>query len=126
MFYSIAKRGGRSKGWAYRVWASSFCAVLADKTPVGTVFIASAIPHRFRSLPRTLDAQIGTTALELLTPQPVPPEAVLAVLTNDLASHDAEDFALVLDDYHLITADPIHRGMTYLLEHLPPQMHLLL
>ncbi len=76
---------------------------------------------------QTLDAQIGTTALAMLhTPQPPSPEAVLAVLTNDLASHDAGDFAFVLDDYHVITADPIHRGMTFLLEHLPPQMHLIL
>ena len=32
----------------------------------------------------------------------------------------------MLDDYHVITADPIHRGMTFLLEHLPPQLHLIL
>ena len=75
---------------------------------------------------QTLDAQVGTTALELLGQQPAPPEAVLAVLINDLMSREAEDFALVLDDYHFITADPIQRGMTYLVEHLPPQMHLLL
>jgi len=34
--------------------------------------------------------------------------------------------ALVLDDYHLITAPPIHRAVTYLLDHLPPQLHLVL
>ena len=35
---------------------------------------------------QTLDAQLGTTALALLhTPQPPAPEAVLAVLTNELA-----------------------------------------
>jgi ATP/maltotriose-dependent transcriptional regulator MalT len=60
----------------------------------------------------------------LHTPQPPAPEAVLAVMTNDLTSRDAGDFALVLDDYHVITAEPIHRGMAFLLEHLPPQMHL--
>ncbi len=76
---------------------------------------------------QTLDAQIGTTALAMLhTPQPPPPETVLAVLTNDLVSRDPGDVALVLDDYHVITADPIHRGITFLLERLPPQMHLLL
>ena len=76
---------------------------------------------------QTLDAHIGTTALALLhTPQPAPPETVLAMLTNDLVSRDAGDFVLVLDDYHVITADSIHRGMTFLLEHLPPQMHLIL
>ena len=33
---------------------------------------------------------------------------------------------LVLDDYHLIEAEPIQRGMTFLLEHLPPHLHLVL
>ena len=76
---------------------------------------------------QTLDAQIGTTALAMLhTPQPPPPEAVLAVLTNDLMSREGGDVVLVLDDYHTITADPIQRGMTFLLEHLPPQLHLTL
>ena len=41
-------------------------------------------------------------------------------------SRDGGDFALVLDDYHVITADSIQRGMTFLLEHLPPQLHLIL
>jgi len=76
---------------------------------------------------QTLDVEVGKTALEMLhTPQPPPPEAVLAVLTNDLTGRDASDFALVLDDYHVIIAEPIHRGMTFLLDHLPPQMHLIL
>jgi LuxR family transcriptional regulator, maltose regulon positive regulatory protein len=76
---------------------------------------------------QTLDAQIGTTALALLrTPQPPSPEAVLAVLTNDLVERGGGDFVVVLDDYHVITADPVQRGMSFLLERLPPQMHLLL
>jgi LuxR family maltose regulon positive regulatory protein len=76
---------------------------------------------------QTLDAQLGTTALALLcTPQPPSPEAVLALLTNDLVDRDTEDVVLVLDDYHVSTADSIQRGMTFLLEHLPPHMHLIL
>ena len=76
---------------------------------------------------QTVDAQIGTAALALLhTPQPPSPETVLAVLTNDLVGRNAGDVALVLDDYHTITAEPIQRGMTFLLEHLPPQLHLML
>src|SRR5436309_2915070 len=62
----------------------------------------------------------------LHTPQPPPPETVLALLTNDLMSREGGDVVLVLDDYHTITADPIQRGMTYLVEHLPPQLHLIL
>lgn len=76
---------------------------------------------------QTLDAQIGTTALSLLrTPQPPSPEVVLALLFNDLTDRDAGDIALVLDDYHVITAEPIQCGMTFFLEHLPPQLHLIL
>jgi LuxR family maltose regulon positive regulatory protein len=76
---------------------------------------------------QTLDAQLGTTALALLrTPQPAPPETVLAVLTNDLVERGGGEFALVLDDYHTITAESIQHGMTFLLEHLPPQLHLVL
>ena len=76
---------------------------------------------------QTLNAQMGTTALEVLhTPQPPSPGAVLAVLVNDLVDRGGGDFALVLDDYHTITAESIQRGMTFLLEHLPTQLHLVL
>jgi len=69
---------------------------------------------------QTLDAQVGTTALALLrTPQPPLLEAVLAVLISDVTSRGDGEFALVLDDYHVITAEPIQRAMTFLLEHLP-------
>lgn len=74
-----------------------------------------------------LDPRIGMTALALLqAPQPAPPETVLTMLTNDLASREEGDFALVLDDYHVITTEPIHRALSFLLEHLPPQMHLII
>jgi LuxR family maltose regulon positive regulatory protein len=76
---------------------------------------------------QTLDAQVGTIALAMLrTPQPPSPEAVLAVLTNDLVERGGSDIVLVLDDYHTITAESIQRGMAFLLEHLPPQLHLVL
>jgi LuxR family maltose regulon positive regulatory protein len=76
---------------------------------------------------QTLDSQLGTTALALLrTPQPAPPKAVLTLLTNDLIERGGGDVALVLDDYHVITDESIQRGMTFLLEHLPPQLHLVL
>jgi LuxR family maltose regulon positive regulatory protein len=76
---------------------------------------------------QTLDPSIGVTALSLLrTPQPAPPEIVLARLVNDLMSREAADFTLVLDDYHVITAEAIHRLLISLVEHLPPQMHLII
>src|SRR5437764_4109239 len=38
----------------------------------------------------------------------------------------ADHFVLVLDDYHVITAPSIERAVTFLLDHLPEQMHLIL
>ena len=35
-------------------------------------------------------------------------------------------FVLVLDDYHVIDAEPVHSGITFLLDHLPPQMNLVI
>jgi ATP/maltotriose-dependent transcriptional regulator MalT len=37
-----------------------------------------------------------------------------------LFHHLPKDVALILDDYHVITADSLHRAMTYLVEHAPP------
>ena len=76
---------------------------------------------------QTLDTQLGTTALAILHTSQLPsPERVLAILISDLTSRDTGDFALVLEDYHVITDEPIQRGMTFLLEHLPPQVHLVM
>ncbi|SRR5216683_2555023 len=76
---------------------------------------------------QTLDPHIGTSVPALLhTPQPAPLETILAVLTNELTSQQKGDFVLVLDDYHVIEAQSLHRGITFLLEHLPPQLHLII
>jgi LuxR family maltose regulon positive regulatory protein len=71
-----------------------------------------------------LDPNIGQTAQAMLqAPQPPSPEALLTSLINDIAA-TSTPFALVLDDYHLIDAPPIHQQLAFLLEHLPPSMHL--
>ncbi len=57
--------------------------------------------------------------------QPPPIETVLTVWINGLAALPHE-MVLILDDYHLITAPPIHRSVTYLVDHLPPQLHLVI
>jgi LuxR family maltose regulon positive regulatory protein len=68
---------------------------------------------------------VGTHALAVLQlPQPSI-DAVLATLLNDL-SGVPNDVVLVLDDYHVIDAHDVQEGMTYLLEHLPPQVQLVI
>ena len=59
------------------------------------------------------------------SPQPPPTEALLAALINELAGLPAPAI-LVLDDYHLIEAPPIHDLLGFLLDHLPPRMHLVI
>lgn len=50
-------------------------------------------------------------------------ESFLIPLINEIAKLK-QDITLVLDDYHLITNCLIHSSLTFLLEHLPPQLHI--
>jgi LuxR family maltose regulon positive regulatory protein len=69
---------------------------------------------------------VGASALSLLQgPQPTPIETVLATLLNELSAVPT-DVVLVLDDYHVIDAHDVHEGMAFLLEHLAPQMHVVI
>ncbi len=68
---------------------------------------------------------VGANALSLLQSPQAPMEAVLATLLNDLGAI-SDDVVLVLDDYHVIEARDVQDGMAFLLEHLPPQMHLVI
>jgi LuxR family maltose regulon positive regulatory protein len=69
---------------------------------------------------------IGQHALAMLhSPQPPPIESTLIELINALATLPY-DAALILDDYHVITAQPIHNALAFLLDHLPPRIHLII
>lgn len=54
-----------------------------------------------------------------------PTEAMLTALINEISTLP-HDFVLVLDDYHVIDAPPVDQALTFLLDHLPPQMHLVI
>jgi len=74
----------------------------------------------------TVHPGVGETSLALLYSSSLPPiEVVLTSLLNALTQLQAE-IVLVLDDYHLIEAQPIHVALTYLVEHLPPNVHLVI
>jgi len=74
---------------------------------------------------QSIHADIGEAALAMFrSPKPPPAEAFLTGLINEITAAELEPFALVLDDYHLIKTQPIHDALTFLLDHLPPQMHL--
>ncbi len=69
---------------------------------------------------------IGADALALLQePQAPPIEEILTALINSAAETE-DKLALVLDDYHIIENKQIHQALTFLTEHLPPQIHVLI
>jgi LuxR family maltose regulon positive regulatory protein len=68
---------------------------------------------------------VGSGALELIASSPLPTDLVLTTLLNELAAAPGEVW-LVLDDYHLVDSRDVRDGMTLLLEHLPPHVHLVL
>ena len=88
---------------------------------------------------QTLDPNLGQAAQGLLgSPQPPPPEALVATLINDIAATSTppstrspprvlavagQGLVLVLDDYHTIVNLTVHEPLGFLLERQPPQMH---
>ncbi len=73
-----------------------------------------------------LDARVGENVLQFIhTPNPSPIEYLIPTLINTVTSIP-DHFVLVLDDYHCIAAQDIHRGVAYLLDYLPRNMHLVI
>jgi LuxR family transcriptional regulator, maltose regulon positive regulatory protein len=69
---------------------------------------------------------VGADTLTLLQePQPPPIQTVVTTLLNDLGAI-ADDVVLVLDDYQVIDERDVQDGMAFLLDHLPPQLHLVI
>jgi LuxR family maltose regulon positive regulatory protein len=106
--------------------------VLGSELPVGWLSLDEGDndPARFLSYMiaaiRTVEADIGERALSLLrSSQLVPTQVVLTMLVNELAAVP-HDLALILDDYHLIENEAVHTALAFLLEHLPPQTHLVI
>ena len=58
-------------------------------------------------------------------PQPPPAETILTALLNEMSTFP-DNVVLILDDYHAIDAKPVDDALTFLLEHLPPRMHLVI
>ena len=79
---------------------------------------------------QTLVAKLGEGVLGMLqSPQPLRDpsgrESILTALLNEITTL-SDNFVLVLDDYHVIEAKVVDQALTFLLEHLPPQMHLVI
>ena len=75
---------------------------------------------------QTVAANIGAGVLGALqSPQPPPAKSILTTLLNEITTVPG-NFFFVLDDYHIIDSKAVDDVLTFLLEHLPPQMHLVI
>ncbi len=73
-----------------------------------------------------VEPSLGERVLGMLqSPQLPPTEAVLTTLINEIATV-SEEFALVLDDYHVVDNQAIDQALAFLLAYLPPHMHLVI
>ncbi|MEA1978147.1 MAG: helix-turn-helix transcriptional regulator, partial [Chloroflexota bacterium] len=83
---------------------------------------------------QTICDGIGDAALTALqSHRPPPIETLVADIINEIAlisdpplKNSVSGFSIVLDDFHVITNHQINETLTYLLDNLPPQMHLVL
>ncbi len=74
---------------------------------------------------QVFDADVGESALALLSmSRRLPLETMLTTFINELAQF-AHRGILVLEDYHVITSPQIHESVTYLIDHLPAMLNLL-
>jgi LuxR family maltose regulon positive regulatory protein len=75
---------------------------------------------------QTISKDVGQGVLAVLqSPQLPPTESILTTLLNEITTVP-DNFVLVLDDYHLLDSKPVDEALTFLLEHRPPQMHLVI
>jgi LuxR family maltose regulon positive regulatory protein len=73
-----------------------------------------------------LEPNIGRHLLPLIhSPRPEQAEFLTAALITLVAPIPGH-FVLILDDYHCIETEAIHTALAYLLDYLPPTMHLIL
>ncbi len=71
-----------------------------------------------------IEANVGQGVLGILqAPQPPPIESILTVLVNEITTIP-DDFIFILDDYHVIESQPVDQVLTFLVDHLPPPMYL--
>ncbi|HEX2981216.1 MAG TPA: LuxR C-terminal-related transcriptional regulator, partial [Anaerolineaceae bacterium] len=92
--------------------------------------LARFIAYLVASLQTILPGISEGVLAAIQSPQPPPTESILATLLNEISAFCCDDnpdsFVLVLDDYHLIDSERIDNALSFLLDHLPQQIHLVI
>src|SRR3989440_1765660 len=122
----LSASAGFGKTTLLTAWASQSTSQVAwltldeldnDRTRFWTYVIATL---------RHSGSHVGEATLAMLhSPQPALLTNALTTLINELAAL-TQDITLILDDYHLIREQAIHESLQFMLDHLPPCLHLLL
>lgn len=75
---------------------------------------------------QTVSPNLGADILDALQSPQIPPvDVILTALLNEITTIPS-DFILVLDDYHLTDASSVDDTLAFLIEHMPPQMYLVI
>jgi LuxR family transcriptional regulator, maltose regulon positive regulatory protein len=75
---------------------------------------------------QTIESDVAKgTLIAMQSAEAINLEALLTNLINEIAEI-SDEVILILDDYHVIECQPIDQALTYLLDHLPEQMHLVI
>jgi LuxR family transcriptional regulator, maltose regulon positive regulatory protein len=130
----VSAPAGFGKSTLLAQWLTEWLA--ADPAPASTHRSAAwlsldrddDVPHSFwtylvAALRRAVPGAAPTALALLRATPPAPVHTVVTSLLNDLGALDS-DVVLVLDDYHVIDSREVHEEMGFLLDHLPPRLHL--
>ncbi|PKN97330.1 MAG: helix-turn-helix transcriptional regulator [Chloroflexi bacterium HGW-Chloroflexi-4] len=75
---------------------------------------------------QTITSKIGADVVAALqSARPPSSESLLTSLLNEIAALP-DKFILVLDDYHMLDSKPVDQALTFMVEHMPPQMVLII
>src|SRR6266540_5768944 len=75
---------------------------------------------------QTISPNVAAGLVDVLqSSQSSPIESILTALINKI-TNILDDFFLILDDYHTIDAKPVDDALAFIVEHLPPRMHLVI
>jgi LuxR family maltose regulon positive regulatory protein len=120
----VSAPAGSGKTTLVSEWA------VASDRPVAWLSLdeADGDPGRFLvyliSALQTVEPHLGASIVSRLeSSEPPPADVVLADLVNEIAT-TRQHLTIVLDDYHMVDSRPVDAALTFLLDHLPPQMHL--
>lgn len=121
----ICAPAGFGKTALMREWVAQserLCAWISLDREMGDVWcflahLLSALQH--------IQPNFGSDLLtHVCLPSPPPFTEILASLLNQLVALP-DEVTIIFDNYHLITDQHIHDALAFLLEHLPPHVHML-